>query len=160
MANQLNQQLGDLSKKLGRLEKEFRTNLCQQATANMARKVRDKARENVYIAPAPFVHYSTQSSPWKQLLQPGWIKRNIVMKQQTGKFLPRRLVSQHNVTVSNIKDGRFAKNVAIFIEYGVPAHNIPPKPFMRPAFDTEAPKALQDTKLMLKNKLNDWAKND
>lgn len=151
--------LDKVYKKLQRLKSKVKKDLAKKATGTAAAIMRDESKRIVYTAPKEYRIYNKDGQGGKTsvIVSPGFVGRNIIMKRIPESEL-NGLTSKHIVTVSNsLEQPRGAKQIAIFIEFGInmtKAH-----PFMRTAYANKQGEAKRKAiKIVQKGVREEWKK--
>lgn len=113
--------LRELGESLKALKLETRVKICRSMTLAAAIEVKDRA----------IVHAPRSDAPHRvegMLVQPGNLKRNIILKRKTRT----QLTSEHVVTIRGGEKGGFAARYGVIMEYG--SVKTSPQPFLRKSF--------------------------
>lgn len=125
--------LGALEKKIKRLRGDLRKKIVTKAAKAGGKVIRDRARDNAPVGSVPHMVSNT-------LVQPGNLRKNILMKTKT-----RTSFSAAEVTIS-IGPGKIGF-YGQFVELGT--KKMGAQPFLRPAFDSEKRNAVEKFKGVL-----------
>lgn len=121
--------LAELDRALAQLPQEVAGRALQAAVNSAARVIGDEAER---LAPVGKEAHRVGKGKKARLVQPGNLKRGIRVRKLRGTDFEAAAV----ITVSR------AAFYAKFVEFGVPEHAIPARPFLRPAFDTRGAEAI------------------
>lgn len=155
-------ELGEAMRSLG---KEVGTKISRRMTAAAARVVKQAAVAGAPVADEPHFWYRRKRNAVRRrgkvqekvLVQPGNLKKNIVARSVPPSKLGG-LTAAHVVTVRHKGRGVVGEPYAegIFQEFGTVHHA--PQPFLRPAFDNNRMRAVEEMKRVGQRRIEAAAK--
>lgn len=127
--------MDDFARNLNALGQDIGKNVLQKATFQAVAKWRERAKQ---LAPIHDKIHVIGRKGKQRLIAPGNLRRNIKVKKLRefkGTFSKE---ARYGIIIT--KDAWYWK----FVEFGVPAYGIGPKPFLRNTFAEMAPQAFTD----------------
>lgn len=139
--------LRELGARFKTLSEDIQKKTARAATNAGAQIIKRRAKELAPIAPAPYI--VDDGTEGGQLVQPGNIPKNIVVKRVPPS--QTTLTSEHVVAVRGKRKDGYANRIGVLQEFGTVKQA--PQPFMRPAFDQEKGFAVAAIKQKLRERI-------